>query len=157
MPKNNRSKNTNRRDRTDIPIGVLWLAASLFLVIVAAVGIVLIRRNQQALTAMPLQVNAVEAWTFYQHGAIFVDVRPTSKWDGYHITSSKSIPLAELPSRLKELPHHAPIVVVDDNTDLSPKARDLLLKAGFTQVTALSGGIDAWIQGGYPFEGTFPF
>jgi rhodanese-related sulfurtransferase len=157
MPKAYRSKKSGRRDRREIPIWVLWLAASLFLVIVAAVGIVLVRRNQQVTTAMPAQVNAAEAWTFYQHGAVFVDVRSAARWNGYHITSSKSIPLDQLASHMNELPRHVPIVVVDDNFDLSPKARDLLLEAGFTQVTALSGGIEGWIEGGYPFEGTYPF
>ena len=157
MPKTNRSRKTGQRDRKAIPIWVLWLAASLFLVIVAAGGALLILRSEQGITAMPSQVNAPEAWTFYQHGAVFVDVRPAAMWDGYHITSSKSIPLADLPARMKELPRHTPIVVVDDNFDLSPKARDLLIKAGFTQVTALSGGIQSWFQEGYPVEGTFPF
>lgn len=158
MPdKKNRSKKTNRGDRRPIPIWVLWLAASLFLVIVAAGGIVLLQRHQQAVTAMPPQVSTVEAWTFYQQNAVFLDVRPALQWQMYHISKSKSIPLAELPSRLKELPRNIPIVVVDDQFDLSPKARDLLLKAGFTHVTALSGGMGDWILGGYPFEGTYPY
>ena len=98
MPnKKNLSKKTQREDRKDIPIWVLWLAASLFLVIVAAGGIVLLRRHQQALTAMPSQVTTVEAWTFYQHDAVFLDVRPATKWEAYHITLSKSIPLARTP------------------------------------------------------------
>jgi rhodanese-related sulfurtransferase len=158
MPnKKNLSKKTRRQDHKEIPIWVLWLAASLVLVIVAAVGIVLLRRQQQALMALPSQISTVEAWTFYQHDAVFLDVRPATKWEAYHITLSKSIPLAELPTHLNELPRHTVIVVVDDNFDLSPKGRDLLLKAGFTQVTALTGGIGDWIQAGYPFEGAYPF
>lgn len=158
MPnKKNRSQKTDRGGRRLIPIWVLWLAAGLFLVVVAAIGILLLRRHQQTITAMPPQVSTVEAWAFYQHDAIFLDVRPATKWQAYHITHSESIPLSELPSRLKELPRHTTIVVVDDNFDLSPKGRDILLKAGFTQVTALSGGIGNWIQGGYPFEGAYPF
>src|SRR5271157_5879586 len=103
---NNRSKKTKKTDRRPIPIWVLWLAAGLFLAIVAAGGFVLLQRQQNA---------------------VFLDVRPANAFRGYHITNSKSIPLSNLPSRLKELPRHTTIVVVDDNFDLSPKVRDLLL------------------------------
>lgn len=154
---NNRSKKTKKTDRRPIPIWVLWLAAGLFLAIVAAGGFVLLQRQQQTITAMAPQIDTVEAWAFYQQNAVFLDVRPANAFRGYHITNSKSIPLSDLPSRLKELPRHTTIVVVDDNFDLSPKGRDLLLKAGFTQVTALSGGIGNWILGGYPFDGTYPY
>lgn len=54
MPnKKNLSKKTQREDRQDIPIWVLWLAAGLLLVFVAAAGIVLLLQHQKALTAMP--------------------------------------------------------------------------------------------------------
>lgn len=86
-----------------------------------------------------------------------MDVRTATKREAYHITLSKSILPDELPTHLNEPSRHTPIVVGDDNFDLTPKAKDLLLKTGLTQVTALSGGIRDWIQAGYPLQGAYPF
>ncbi len=106
---------------------------------------------------LPSAVTAAEAFTMYQGNAVILDVRDPKDWNQYHITNSKSIPLAELSNRLNELPRHTPIVVVDDNFDLSPKGRDVLLNAGFPSVTALTGGIADWVLSNYPFEGDFPY
>ena len=66
------------------------------------------------------------------------------------------MPLSEITARLGELPRTGVIVIVDGTGDLSPQAQIILQKAGFSSVTRLTGGLDAWIQRGYPIIGTVP-
>ncbi len=146
-----------RRDRQFPNSWVPWLVLSLVLVIAAAVAIVAIRQESQNARALPAAISAETAWAMVQeNNAVIVDVRSTKDWNNYHITNSKSIPLADLPTRLKELPRNAPIIVVDDYLDLSPQGRAILLRAGFSSVSVLTGGILDWATKGYPVIGNVP-
>ena len=134
-----------------------WIGLGLILVLAAVVAIVAIRIESSTAVTLPAVINAETAFEMVQqNNAVIVDVRSTKMWNLYHITNSKSIPLTDLPSKLNELPRHSPIIVVDDYEDLSPQGRDILLKAGFSSVSALNGGILAWAQMGYPVVGQVP-
>lgn len=54
------------------------------------------------------------------------------------------IPLGELPNRLKDVPKDREVVVVCRSGNRSQTGRDILLKAGFTQVTSMAGGVSEW-------------
>ncbi len=103
---------------------------------------------------LPRVVSAGEAYDLYQNGAFFLDVRSQEEWNDFHVENAALIPLEQLPERLNELPRDELIVVVCSAGGRSASGRDLLLDAGFTQVTSLSGGLDEWIASGYPV--TFP-
>ncbi len=83
-------------------------------------------------------------------GAFILDVRQPDEWSQYHIEGATLIPLDELPSRLNEVPRDQQIVVVCHSGNRSAKGRDILLNAGFTQVTSMAGGLIQWQAAGYP-------
>jgi rhodanese-related sulfurtransferase len=83
-------------------------------------------------------------------GALILDVREPSEWYPAHIPGSKLIPLGELEKRVNELPRDKHIVVVCRSGGRSAKGRDILKQAGFTGVTSMAGGMNAWRAAGYP-------
>lgn len=125
---------------------ILFIAVS-FVLVLSACG-----TNNAA--GLPRVVSAGEAYDLYQNGAFFLDVRSQEEWNDFHVENAALIPLEQLPERLNELPKDKLIVVVCSAGGRSATGRDLLLDAGFTQVTSLSGGLDEWIASGYPV--TFP-
>lgn len=82
-----------------------------------------------------------------------LDVRTAEEYaqDG-HIAGSVLIPLQELDQRLGELPKDQPIVCVCRSGNRSGQACDLLARQGFTRLSNMQGGMNAWKQAGYPYE-----
>ena len=66
------------------------------------------------------------------------------------IPGSRLIPLPELTARAAELSAERPVVVVCHSGSRSALATQQLLKAGFTQVANLRGGLRAWNGVGLP-------
>jgi adenylyltransferase/sulfurtransferase len=77
---------------------------------------------------------------------VLVDVREHWEFDLAHLTGSRLVPLADLPSRLTELPAAASLVTVCHKGVRSASAAALLRRAGFARVRSLAGGVDAWAQ-----------
>jgi rhodanese-related sulfurtransferase len=88
----------------------------------------------------------------YLEGAFILDVRTQEEWNDFHIKGSHLIPLSELQDRLAELPRDEEIIVVCRSGHRSPTAVNLLLQAGFTRLASLSGGLQGWMDAGYPLE-----
>jgi rhodanese-related sulfurtransferase len=99
---------------------------------------------------LPLEISADKAYELYQNGVLILDVRTQEEWNDFHVPDSTLIPLDQLPDRLAELPADRMIVVVCHAGSRSEMARDLLLEAGFSQVTSLKGGLAEWLASGYP-------
>jgi rhodanese-related sulfurtransferase len=127
-----------------VQIGIVAVVALIFYLLVAASG--------GASGGLPATVSVDEAYSMYQDGAFVLDVREVSEWDEYHASGTTLIPLGELASRVDELPRDRPIVVVCRSGNRSRQGRDILLAAGFTQVTSMDGGLNAWRTRGYPIE-----
>ena len=102
---------------------------------------------------MPSTISVNEAFQKYNQGIFLLDVRRQDEWDAYHVVNTTLIPLDELPNRLSELPRDKEIVVICHSGNRSSQGRDILLNAGFTQVTSMEGGLIAWNNAGYPLEG----
>ncbi|MBL8147800.1 MAG: MBL fold metallo-hydrolase [Anaerolineae bacterium] len=84
-------------------------------------------------------------------GAVIVlDVRNHSEFEAGHIPNSVNILYGLLPRYLEAIPRDQPVLVVCAGGTRSLIATSLLLKAGFTQVTNLNGGFDAWRAAGLP-------
>jgi rhodanese-related sulfurtransferase len=81
-----------------------------------------------------------------------LDVRQPEEWDQVHIPGTTLIPLGELESRLSEVPKDKEVVVVCRSGNRSQQGRDILLNAGFEQVTSMTGGLNDWRSSGYPTE-----
>ncbi len=98
------------------------------------------------------RISVDEAYSMYQDGAFLLDVREDSEWDEYHVPGTTHIPLGELAARVDELPRDRQIVVVCRSGNRSQEGRDILLNAGFTQVTSMDDGLKTWRSRGYPIE-----
>lgn len=108
--------------------------------------------NNASTTSLPKEISVSEAYTKYQQGAFFIDVRTQEEWNEYHAPNTSLVPLDQLPARLNELPKDKEIVVVCRSGNRSAEGRDILLNAGFTQVTSMTGGLSDWRASGYPIE-----
>ena len=129
-----------------------WLWVSLGALLVAAVGILLLSSK-----ATPsVEITPAQAYAKFQQGAFFLDVRSQEEWDHFHITGSTLIPLDELQNRLSDLPKKQDIVVICLSGHRSQSGVTILQKAGFTRLSCLSGGLQAWTAAGYPIEGNAP-
>ncbi len=146
--KSKRSKRKNQKQTTWI-----WMGVIAVLVIVLA-GISLF--SQSPSTSLPAEITVDEAYDKYQEGTFVLDVRTQGEWDEYHAPNTTLIPLDQLPTRVNELPQDQEIVVICRSGNRSQVGRDILLDAGFEQVTSSAGGLKAWSAAGYPIEGTRP-
>ena len=97
-------------------------------------------------------ISVEEAYSRYQEGAFLLDVREVSEWDEFHVPETTHIPLGELAERVDELPRDEPIVVICRSGNRSKQGRDILLEAGFADVTSMDGGLKEWLALGYPTE-----
>lgn len=102
--------------------------------------------------ALAATVSVADAATLRNDGAFMLDVREPGEWTAGHIPGATLIPLGQLAARVGELPRDQPIVVVCRSGNRSAEGRDILLRAGFTAVTSLDGGMTDWAQAGLPIE-----
>ena len=79
-----------------------------------------------------------------------VDVRMQSEWNAGHIAAARLHPLANLRATLASLDPAAPTAVHCKGGYRSTIACSLLESAGFTQLSNVAGGFDAWIAAGLP-------
>jgi rhodanese-related sulfurtransferase len=73
-----------------------------------------------------------------------LDVREQNEFDYAQIADSVLIPLQDLPLRISELNPRRPTVVICHRGFRSHRAAEFLVGSGFTDVTNLEGGIEAW-------------
>ena len=133
----------------------LWVGTGLGIAaLVMVIGAVQLLNddNHSAATAssLALEVSDREVVNMRDQGAFVLDVRQPEEWAEYHIPDSTLIPLGELPDRLSEVPKDREIIVVCQSGNRSAQGRDILLAAGYTQVTSLTGGLSQWRDQGYP-------
>jgi rhodanese-related sulfurtransferase len=120
-----------------------------WLMLVLAIGVTACQASPTTNT-LSKEVSTTEAVNLRNAGAFILDVRQPEEWNEYHVPGSTLIPLGELETRAKELPRDKKIVVVCRSGNRSATGRDILLKAGFPQVTSLAGGLSQWKAAGYP-------
>ena len=128
----------------------VWAVAALVLVF-AAFGVYWLSSGQNtAVAGLPAEISVDQAYQKYNAGAFVLDVRTPEEWVEYHAPNTTLIPLDELPDRLAELPQDQEIVVVCRSGNRSQAGRDILLNAGFEEVSSMAGGLNAWRTAGYP-------
>lgn len=152
MPK---SRKSTRRSSSQSSTGAFLRRPAVQLGIVAIVALViylLVASSSGAGGGPPANVSVDKAYSMYQDGAFVLDVRTVEEWNEFHAPGTTLIPLDELASRVNELPRDRQIVVVCRSGNRSQQGRDILLDAGFTQVTSMDGGLNAWRSSGYPIE-----
>ncbi|GAB4581752.1 MAG: rhodanese-like domain-containing protein [Anaerolineales bacterium] len=103
-----------------------------------------------ATSALPLEITVSEAYQKYEDGVFLLDVRTPEEWNEFHAPNTTLIPLDQLATRVDELPKDQEIVVICRSGNRSQQGRDILLQAGFEQVTSMAGGLNEWRSTGYP-------
>jgi len=141
-------KNTSQKTtKQTFNPALLWAGLGIILVLLA--GVFLFKPKEAASAeGLPLEVSVPQASTMRAEGAFILDVREPDEWNESHIPNATLIPLGELASRVDELPRDQKIVVVCRSGNRSAQGRDILLSAGFTQVTSMAGGINQWKAAG---------
>jgi rhodanese-related sulfurtransferase len=120
------------------------------LLIVALVVYVLLQMGRANQDRPASTISVGQAYDLYQNGAFVLDVRTLEEWNEFHAPDSTLIPLDQLASRLNEVPRDRQIVVVCRSGNRSQQGRDILLNAGFEQVTSMAGGLNEWRANGFP-------
>ena len=128
-----------------VQIGILLLVALVIYLILQSGG-----GNSPA--SLPKEISVEEAYSKYQEGVFVLDVRTQEEWNEFHAPNTTLIPLDQLPVRISEVPQDREIVVVCRSGNRSQQGRDILLNAGFKQVTSMTGGLNEWRSKGYPIE-----
>ncbi len=102
-----------------------------------------------SMEALAPEVNVDEAYALREAGAFMLDVREISEWNEGHIPGATLISLGVLEGRVDEVPSDIPVVVYCRSGNRSQVGRDILIQAGFTSVTSMNGGFNAWVAAGY--------
>jgi len=147
--------NRRRRNRSDYrPRSVLMRPGVQIgiLLVVALIVFIILQSGGTGGNSLPLTIGVEEAYGKYQGGAFVLDVRTLEEWNEYHAPNTTLIPLDQLPARVSEVPRDKEIVVVCRSGNRSQQGRDILLDAGFAQVTSMTGGLNEWRAKGYPIE-----
>jgi rhodanese-related sulfurtransferase len=129
-----------------------WLWVGLGVLVVGIAGILVFGPKPTP----SVEISPAQAYAKYQQGAFFLDVRSQEEYNQVHIKGSTLIPLDELQNRLSELSKDKDIVVVCLSGHRAKSGTIILQQAGFTHVSCLSGGLQAWRVAGYPVENETP-
>lgn len=87
-------------------------------------------------------------------GELLLDIREADDYKEFHAPNTTNIPMGRLALRLAELETYKskPIMVIDHAEQRAPRAMEVLLKAGFSQVFVVKGGMAEWKKAGLPIE-----
>ena len=83
-----------------------------------------------------------------------IDVRETGEYNNAHIPGASLIPRRDLETQIADaVPHAAtPVVLCDDDGRRATLAAETLERLGYSDVSALDGGINRWVTQEYPTE-----
>ncbi|ADE10386.1 rhodanese-like domain-containing protein [Sideroxydans lithotrophicus] len=118
----------------------------IFWTLAIIVGAALVVQQLQAADG----IDAKQALSMEKQGALLLDVREPEEYKAVHAPNAKLIPLGQLGSRLPEIAAYKdkPIVVMCRSGRRSAMAVSQLRDAGYTQVSNVKGGIQAWEHDG---------
>ncbi len=87
-----------------------------------------------------------------RENALVVDLRPQAEFEKGHIVGSRNIHMSQFDPENKALAkaRELPVVLVCQRGLTAGPAAERLVKAGFTQVHVLEGGVSAWQQAELP-------
>jgi hydroxyacylglutathione hydrolase len=103
-------------------------------------------------TGTPPDANGSIAGNGHRPKPLVLDVRQRDEYERGHVPGAVHLMAGDVPERLATLPKDRPIVAICAAGYRSSVAASLLLRAGFEDVTWVSGGVPAWRAAGYPVE-----
>ena len=83
-----------------------------------------------------------------------LDVREPWEYMAGHVPGAQLIPLGELEQRVGEVPREGEVLAICHSGQRSLAAAGYLQHLGYTAVSNVDGGTAAWIERGYPTEGS---
>jgi glyoxylase-like metal-dependent hydrolase (beta-lactamase superfamily II)/rhodanese-related sulfurtransferase len=81
-------------------------------------------------------------------GSVLLDVREPEEYTHGHVPSAVSLPQADLATRLEEIPRDRPVMIICQSGNRSRRAAQYLIQRGFSDVTNVRGGTEAWEAAG---------
>ncbi len=121
-----------------------WAWGAIIGLVVIIAGFVIYKMANSTPVVYPAEISVAQAAEKRDQGAFILDVREPGEWNQFHIPGAALIPLGDLPNRLNEVPKDRDVVVVCRTGHRSAQGRDILLKAGYTRVTSMAGGMTQW-------------
>ena len=115
----------------------------------------------EVLALTPQKIDADTAYQLVTGGqAVLIDCRSTAEFARGHVAGAISLPAEELRLGYMEQRHlaSAPTVIAycDAACARSNKVAQHIMEAGFADVRILEGGMEAWVERGYPAESGIP-
>jgi rhodanese-related sulfurtransferase len=107
--------------------------------------------TSQGKTPVIMMITPDEVYRIISEGRDYflLDVRTPEEYSEGHIEGANLIPVQELESRLDEIPGDKQIIVYCRSGNRSRTAASILMENGFGMVYDM-GGINSWIEKGYP-------
>jgi len=132
-------------------IGNHWLLSAATAAVVIALLVLEIRRLRSGITSLE---PGAATQLYNRENAVFLDIRSEAEFRKQHLPGAISTPADTLAARLQKLERFRdrPIVVYCDTGLRSSKAAAQVKQAGFERTYELRGGINAWLNAGYPVE-----
>lgn len=91
-----------------------------------------------------------EAVRLINAGAELIDLRGHDAFRAGHIVNARHVPMEELDAKTAKLDRDKPVLVYCDSGVTSGRAAAALVRAGFTSVWQLAGGLAAWKRENMP-------
>ncbi|MEV1142202.1 rhodanese-like domain-containing protein [Micromonospora sp. NPDC049799] len=95
------------------------------------------------------EVNLTDFAAAHADGATVVDVREPFEYVEGHVAGARLVPLAQLPTAVRDLPRSRPVYVICASGNRSLTAAQFLARAGI-DARSVSGGIGGWVRSGRP-------
>jgi len=113
--------------------------------------------DTSGLSSLIIDISVDQAYEAYLNDPdlIIVDVRSGPEYESGHIKGALLIPVSQLKEKLDEIPRDRPILVYCNGSSCnrSGNAAAILAANGFKEIYDLAGGgIDEWIDKGYPSQ-----
>ena len=108
------------------------------------------KSDGRPMQSVPLIDAVTLAAKLEKNGLHVIDVRGRSEWNHGHLPGATHIYFGDIEENAARMPHGEPIVVHCQSGTRSSIAASLLMAHGFTNVTNLAGGLDAWRKAGLP-------
>lgn len=103
-------------------------------------------QSPEPMSETPLEVTVEEAQRLLSgpNPPQLIDVREIDEYAVCRIEGSRLIPMNTVPMRLAEIPQDVPVLVQCHHGGRSMKVTHFLRSKGYTRVSNVKGGIDAW-------------
>ena len=86
---------------------------------------------------------------------VFIDMRPAKEYQQNRLPGARSLPIAEVANRFKEIPKSGRVVLYCDCKTYDIADRAVFLEyRGYRNIFIMPEGYSGWVKRGYPLETT---